>query len=291
MATWISPLYSGLSRSAQLRGTRASSWRRARCCSRSRAARSRCRRSCSPTASPAAAPTVQLRERGDLYSIVRSLSAACRCGSPVPPNQTSVFGFAFSAISWASASPEPLSDMLTLMPVALREHGLDHVAPVGLHRADHVDLARAASARPTVGREGQARRRTARRGSSSSSCLVSAAAVVECSLGRPGGPARHRILSAMSFDLVLFGGTGDLTWRKLMPALFQAWRHGKLPEGGRILAVSRQDLTDAPIAPGSRSASSRSKTPSGRATRSSIASPPCSTTCASISRSRATTRA
>ncbi|TMH05014.1 MAG: hypothetical protein E6H79_09675, partial [Betaproteobacteria bacterium] len=33
----------------------------------------------------------------------------------------------------------------------------------------------------------------------------------------------------MSFDLVLFGGTGDLTWRKLMPALFQAFRHGKLP--------------------------------------------------------------
>jgi len=48
----------------------------------------------------------------------------------------------------------------------------------------------------------------------------------------------------MSFDLVLFGGTGDLTWRKLMPALFQAWRHGKLPDGGRILAVSRQQLSD-----------------------------------------------
>ncbi len=48
----------------------------------------------------------------------------------------------------------------------------------------------------------------------------------------------------MAFDLVLFGGTGDLAWRKLMPALFQAWRHGKLPEGGRILAVSRQDLSD-----------------------------------------------
>ncbi len=43
----------------------------------------------------------------------------------------------------------------------------------------------------------------------------------------------------MSFDLVLFGGTGDLTWRKLMPALFQAWRHGKLAPGGRILAVAR----------------------------------------------------
>src|SRR5664279_2434194 len=49
---------------------------------------------------------------------------------------------------------------------------------------------------------------------------------------------------SMSFDLVLFGGTGDLAWRKLMPALFQAWRHGKLPGGGRILAVSRQDLDD-----------------------------------------------
>ncbi|HEX6722720.1 MAG TPA: glucose-6-phosphate dehydrogenase [Burkholderiaceae bacterium] len=49
----------------------------------------------------------------------------------------------------------------------------------------------------------------------------------------------------MSFDLVLFGGTGDLTWRKLMPALFQAFRHGKLPSDGRILAVAREQRTDA----------------------------------------------
>jgi len=48
----------------------------------------------------------------------------------------------------------------------------------------------------------------------------------------------------MSFDLVFFGGTGDLTWRKLMPALFQAFRHGKLPPGGRILAVARDDRSD-----------------------------------------------
>ena len=46
----------------------------------------------------------------------------------------------------------------------------------------------------------------------------------------------------MSFDLVLFGGTGDLAWRKLMPALFQAFRHGTLPEGGRIIGVGRDDL-------------------------------------------------
>ncbi len=49
----------------------------------------------------------------------------------------------------------------------------------------------------------------------------------------------------MSFDLVFFGGTGDLTWRKLMPSLFQAWRHGTLPKGGRILAVARDDRDDA----------------------------------------------
>ena len=49
----------------------------------------------------------------------------------------------------------------------------------------------------------------------------------------------------MSFDLVLFGGTGDLTWRKLMPALFQAHRHGKLPAAGRILAVARDERSDA----------------------------------------------
>ncbi|WCM89314.1 glucose-6-phosphate dehydrogenase [Acidovorax sp. NCPPB 3576] len=49
----------------------------------------------------------------------------------------------------------------------------------------------------------------------------------------------------MSFDLVLFGGTGDLAWRKLLPALFQAFRHGSLPEGGRIIGVARDDLTDA----------------------------------------------
>ena len=47
----------------------------------------------------------------------------------------------------------------------------------------------------------------------------------------------------MSFDLVLFGGTGDLAWRKLLPALFQAFRHGTLPAGGRIIGVARDDLS------------------------------------------------
>src|SRR5574343_858985 len=49
--------------------------------------------------------------------------------------------------------------------------------------------------------------------------------------------------TSMSFDLVLFGGTGDLAWRKLMPALFQAFRHGTLPAGGRIIGVGRDALS------------------------------------------------
>ena len=47
----------------------------------------------------------------------------------------------------------------------------------------------------------------------------------------------------MSFDLVLFGGTGDLAWRKLMPALFQAFRHGTLPASGRIIGVGRENMS------------------------------------------------
>ena len=50
----------------------------------------------------------------------------------------------------------------------------------------------------------------------------------------------------MSFDLVCFGATGDLTWRKLMPALFQALRHGKLPPNGRILAIERDEIRRLP---------------------------------------------
>ncbi|MCW2311833.1 glucose-6-phosphate dehydrogenase [Rhodoferax antarcticus] len=48
----------------------------------------------------------------------------------------------------------------------------------------------------------------------------------------------------MSFDLVLFGGTGDLSWRKLMPSLFQAFKHGSLPAGARIIGIGRDDLSD-----------------------------------------------
>ena len=47
------------------------------------------------------------------------------------------------------------------------------------------------------------------------------------------------------FDIVIFGGTGDLARRKLLPALFHRWRDGQLDASTRIIGVSRSDLDDA----------------------------------------------
>ncbi len=51
------------------------------------------------------------------------------------------------------------------------------------------------------------------------------------------------VMSTTNFDLIVFGGTGDLAWRKIMPALFQAHRHGTLAPG-RILGVARDSMSD-----------------------------------------------
>ncbi len=46
-------------------------------------------------------------------------------------------------------------------------------------------------------------------------------------------------------DLIVFGGTGDLSMRKLIPALFHCDRDGLLADETRIIAMSRGGLTDA----------------------------------------------
>ncbi|MEY2685605.1 MAG: glucose-6-phosphate 1-dehydrogenase [Pseudomonadota bacterium] len=43
-----------------------------------------------------------------------------------------------------------------------------------------------------------------------------------------------------TLDIVIFGGTGDLSWRKLLPALYMAHLHNKLDPGCRIIGVGRQ---------------------------------------------------
>ena len=44
------------------------------------------------------------------------------------------------------------------------------------------------------------------------------------------------------FDLILFGGTGDLSIRKLIPALYFRFCDGQLPTDARIIAVARSDF-------------------------------------------------
>ncbi len=45
--------------------------------------------------------------------------------------------------------------------------------------------------------------------------------------------------SAPAHDIVIFGGAGDLSWRKLLPALYMADLHGRLEPSCRILGVGR----------------------------------------------------
>ncbi|MDY7578069.1 glucose-6-phosphate dehydrogenase [Herbaspirillum sp. RTI4] len=46
-------------------------------------------------------------------------------------------------------------------------------------------------------------------------------------------------MTITDFDLVLFGGTGDLAMRKLLPALYARDRAGDLPDTARILCLGR----------------------------------------------------
>ena len=52
-----------------------------------------------------------------------------------------------------------------------------------------------------------------------------------------------------SLILVIFGGSGDLTKRKLIPSLYQLFKQGKLPEHFAVLALGRTDYTDLSSVP------------------------------------------
>jgi glucose-6-phosphate 1-dehydrogenase len=55
---------------------------------------------------------------------------------------------------------------------------------------------------------------------------------------------QERELDSLSAVLVIFGGTGDLTNRKLMPALYNLVLDGLLPEHFKVVAVGRRDKTE-----------------------------------------------
>ena len=54
-----------------------------------------------------------------------------------------------------------------------------------------------------------------------------------------------RIIPVQPFDYVVFGATGDLTKRKLLPALYHRFISGQFDEQSRIIGVSRSAHTDA----------------------------------------------
>ncbi|KAG1715431.1 Glucose-6-phosphate 1-dehydrogenase [Nymphon striatum] len=54
-----------------------------------------------------------------------------------------------------------------------------------------------------------------------------------------------RVIPVDPFDLVIFGGTGDLSRRKILPGLFRRFCAGQMPKDARIIGAARSDLDDA----------------------------------------------
>ncbi len=51
-----------------------------------------------------------------------------------------------------------------------------------------------------------------------------------------------KIIPVAVFDFVVFGATGDLTLRKLLPALYWRFRDGQMPKELRVIGAARSDL-------------------------------------------------
>ncbi|KGJ20682.1 glucose-6-phosphate dehydrogenase [Paracoccus sanguinis] len=54
-----------------------------------------------------------------------------------------------------------------------------------------------------------------------------------------------RLIQVDDFDLVIFGATGDLARRKILPGLFRRHAAGQFPEAARIIGAARSEMDDA----------------------------------------------
>ena len=54
-----------------------------------------------------------------------------------------------------------------------------------------------------------------------------------------------RVIPVETFDLVIFGGTGDLARRKILPGLFRRFLSGQMPPESRIIGAARSELDAA----------------------------------------------
>src|SRR5690606_34189204 len=57
-------------------------------------------------------------------------------------------------------------------------------------------------------------------------------------------PALEKAAAREPLTLTLFGATGDLSGRKILPALFALWKNKFLPEKIAILGVAIEDYSD-----------------------------------------------
>ena len=53
-----------------------------------------------------------------------------------------------------------------------------------------------------------------------------------------------RVIPVDAFDLVVFGGTGDLARRKILPGLYRRFLAGQMPDSARIIGAARGELSD-----------------------------------------------
>lgn len=60
---------------------------------------------------------------------------------------------------------------------------------------------------------------------------------------KPNHRLDAKIIPVEPFDLVVFGGTGDLALRKLIPALYYRYSDGQMPAGSKVIGVSRTKLS------------------------------------------------
>ncbi|NNK79188.1 MAG: glucose-6-phosphate dehydrogenase, partial [Litoreibacter sp.] len=54
-----------------------------------------------------------------------------------------------------------------------------------------------------------------------------------------------RVIPVDEFDLVIFGATGDLARRKILPGLYRRFLSEQMPRKARIIGAARSDLDDA----------------------------------------------
>ena len=54
-----------------------------------------------------------------------------------------------------------------------------------------------------------------------------------------------RVIPVDPFDLVIFGGTGDLARRKILPGLFRRFCQGQMTPESQIIGAARAEMDDA----------------------------------------------